>query len=94
MKEIVGGEEMFVNERAPNQTCPAHMGPDTRLPDPHGATTRRAFRTRTRSGTWNWAPRSALVGLLGALRTLALLREKREKRERKNDRVEGLQEIV
>lgn len=86
MKEIVGGEEMFVNERAPNQTCPAHMGPDTRLPDPHGATTRRAFRTGTRSGTWNWAPRSALVG---ALRTLALLREKR-RRERKNDRVEGL----
>ena len=32
------------------QTCPAHMGPDTRLADPHGATTRRAFRTGTRSG--------------------------------------------
>lgn len=49
------------------QTCPAHMGPDTRLSDPHGATTRRAFRTGTRSGAWNsglsplCAPRSCAM---------------------------------
>lgn len=60
MKEIVGGEETFVNERAPKPVLPTWGQTLQSLPDPHGATTRRAFRTGTRSATtWDALSRIA-----------------------------------